>query len=47
MHIHFGLLASILRDLAASVGDIPADDIAHRQQLAEAVAQLHRALTNP
>jgi hypothetical protein len=47
MHIHFGLLAGILRELAASVGDIPADDIAHRQQLADAVAQLHGALTDP
>jgi hypothetical protein len=31
----------------ASVGDIPADDIAHRRQLAEAAAQLQGALTNP
>src|SRR6266581_1166377 len=45
MHISFGLLAGVLRELAASVGGIPADDIAHRQQLTDAVAQLHTALT--
>jgi|SRR5690349_23083035 len=44
MHVSFGLLAGILRELAASVGGIPKDDIAHREQLADAVAQLHRAL---
>jgi hypothetical protein len=45
MHVSFGLLAGILRELADSVGRIPKDDIAHREQLTEAVAQLHRALT--
>jgi hypothetical protein len=45
MHISFGLLAGILRELAASVGEIPADDITHREQLTDAVAQLHAALT--
>jgi hypothetical protein len=44
MHVSFGLLAGILRELAASVGGIPKDDIAHREQLADAVAELHRAL---
>jgi hypothetical protein len=47
MHISFGLLAGILCELAGSVGQIPADDIAHREQLAEAVAQLQTALTRP
>jgi hypothetical protein len=47
MHISFGLLAGILRELAASVEEIPADDIAHREQLTAAVAQLHTALTRP
>ena len=44
MHINFGLLAGILDELAASVGRIPKDDIAHRDQLAQAVDRLHRAL---
>lgn len=46
MHVSFGLLAGILRELAASVGGIPKDDITHRNQLAEAVARLHEALTS-
>ncbi len=45
MHLSFGLIAGILGELADSVGRIPKDDIAHREQLTEAVAQLHRALT--
>ena len=45
MHIGFGLLAGILRELASTVGRIPKDDIAHRDQLAQAVDQLHSALT--
>jgi hypothetical protein len=45
MYLSFGLLAGILRELAESVGRIPKDDIVHREQLTEAVAQLHRALT--
>ena len=44
MYLSFGLLAGILRELAESVGRIPKDDIVHREQLTEAVAQLHRAL---
>jgi hypothetical protein len=38
MHISFGLLAGILRELAESVTGIPKDDIVHREQLR---AQLH------
>ena len=45
MHINFGLFAGILSELAATVGGIPKDDILHRDQLAQAVAELHRALT--
>ncbi|MDO8399374.1 MAG: hypothetical protein Q7T45_16300 [Bradyrhizobium sp.] len=45
MHIAFGLLAGILCELAATVGQIPEDDILHRDQLTEAVTQLYRALT--
>ena len=44
MHISFGLLAGILGELAATVGQIPKDDILHREQLTAAVAQLHQAL---
>lgn len=44
LHISFGLLAGILRELAGSVAAIPKDDIAHREQLAEAVAELQQAL---
>jgi hypothetical protein len=45
MHISFGLLAGILRELAESVTGIPKDDIVHREQLREAVAQLHEVLS--
>jgi hypothetical protein len=44
LHINFGLLASILEELASSVGDIPKDDLLHRNQLMQAVAELHSAL---
>jgi hypothetical protein len=45
MHINFGLLASILSELASTVGRIPKDDIVHRDLLAQAAAELHRALS--
>ena len=41
MHLNFGL---ILRELAATVGRIPKDDVMHRDQLAKAVAELYTAL---
>jgi hypothetical protein len=44
MHINFGLFASILSELASTVRRIPKDDIVHRDQLAQATAELHRAL---
>ena len=44
MHINFGLFASILSELASTVGRIPKDDILHRDQLTQAVAELHKAL---
>jgi hypothetical protein len=44
MHPNFGLFADILRDLASTVGRIPKDDILHRDQLAQAVTELQRAL---
>jgi hypothetical protein len=44
LHINFGLFAGILSELASSVARIPKDDILHRDQLTQAVSQLHRAL---
>ena len=44
MHLSFGLVAGILQELAGSIGNLPKDDIAHREQLADAVAGLHAAL---
>jgi hypothetical protein len=44
LHINFGLFAGILNELASSVTRIPKDDILHRDQLTQAVGQLHRAL---
>ncbi|MBW7969520.1 hypothetical protein [Bradyrhizobium sp. BR 10289] len=44
LHINFGLLAGILHELAGSVAAFSKDDIAHREQLADALAELQRAL---
>jgi hypothetical protein len=44
MHIHFGLFADILRELASTVSRIPKDDVMHRDQLAQAVSELQKAL---
>ena len=44
LHINFGLFADILRDLASTVGRIAKDDVMHRDQLAQAAPELHRAL---
>jgi hypothetical protein len=44
LHLHFGLFADILRELALTVGRIPKEDVLHRDQLAQAVAELHKAL---
>jgi hypothetical protein len=46
MHLNFGLVAGILLELAESIGNLPRDDVMHRQQLADAVASLHAALVN-
>jgi len=46
MHINFGLLADILREMASTVGRIPKGDLMHRDQLARAVAELHKALAH-
>jgi hypothetical protein len=47
MHINFGLFADILRELASTVGRIPQNDVLHRDQLAQAVDEPHRALVGP
>jgi hypothetical protein len=44
MHINYELFAEILRDLAATVAALPAEDVAHRATLADAARALHRAL---
>ncbi|MBR0723290.1 hypothetical protein JQ612_30810 [Bradyrhizobium manausense] len=44
LHLNFGLLAGILRELATSVAAIPKDDIAHRELLVSAVRELQQAL---
>ena len=46
LHLNFGLFADILRDLASTVSRIPRADIMHREQLEQAVAELHKALRN-
>jgi hypothetical protein len=44
MHINYELFAEILRDLAATVAAMPAQDVAHRETLADAARALHHAL---
>jgi hypothetical protein len=44
MHLNYGLLAAILRDIAAGIDTIPPDDMLHRDQLREAVEVLREAL---
>jgi hypothetical protein len=45
LHLNYGLLAEILNDVAATVKNIPADDILHREDLAKAAKALHKALS--
>ena len=45
LHLHFGLVADILRELASTVGRLPKDDLLHRELLAKAAADLNRALS--
>jgi hypothetical protein len=44
IHLHYDLLAQILRDLAATVTAMKVDDTAHRVALAEAAKALAAAL---
>jgi hypothetical protein len=45
MHLHYGLFAEILRDLAKTVSSIPSADTAHREALREAAEVLYTSLT--
>jgi hypothetical protein len=44
MHIHYGLFAEILRDLAKTVSVLQPPDEAHREALHDAALELVRAL---
>jgi len=44
MHLHYGLFAEILRELAKTVSEMPEDDMEHRTALRDAADALHRAL---
>jgi hypothetical protein len=44
MHLHYGLFAEILRELAKMASAIPEDDAEHRNILQDAVKALHRSL---
>jgi hypothetical protein len=44
MHLHYGLFAEILRELAKTVSAMPADDAEHRTALRDAARALHGAL---
>jgi hypothetical protein len=44
LHIHYGLFAEILHELARTTKAMPLDDEAHRASLAEAAAAFHDAL---
>ena len=44
MHIHYGLFAEILQELAKTVSAMPEDDAAHRSMLRDAAAAMYRSL---
>jgi hypothetical protein len=44
LHLHYGLFAEILHDLARTTKALPIEDETHRVALAEAAAALHDAL---
>ena len=44
LHIHYGLFAQVLHELARTTKAMPIDDELHRSALAEAAAVLHDAL---
>ena len=45
LHLNYGLLAEILKDMAATAARLPAEDMAHREALAEAATALQAALS--
>lgn len=48
MHLHYGLFAEILQELAKTVSAMPENDTEHRNTLRDAANALHRSLTtNP
>ena len=44
MHLHYGLFAEVLQELAKTASAVPADDVDHRNALREAAKVLHGAL---
>jgi hypothetical protein len=44
MHLHYSLLAEILKDLAQTASAMPPDDAAHREALRDAAKALYQAL---
>src|SRR5262245_2007844 len=44
MHLHYGLFAEILEDLAKTVSAMPPDDTAHREAVRDGAKALYRAL---
>src|ERR1700740_421352 len=44
MHLHYGLFAEILQELAKTISAIPAGDSEHRAALRAAAEALHRSL---
>ena len=44
-HMHYELFAEILRDLANTVAALPADELQHRESLAQGAKALQLALT--
>ena len=47
MHLHYGLFAEILDDLAKTVSAMPEDDLDHRSMLRKAAKALYGALARP
>ena len=47
MHLHYGLFAEMLQELAKTASAIPEDDADHRNALRDAAEALHCSLTEP
>jgi hypothetical protein len=47
MHLHYGLFAEILHELANTVSAMPEDDLDHRSMLRKAAKALYGALARP